>query len=104
ITAWSLGFFGVWPWPLYSVSLALFVYSILTCLAPGRQAGGSRNYANPNTGMGMLFLLLAGYNLQLPYQHIMALLSLMLLTGLFRPFQARPQEATEESRPARGIP
>jgi hypothetical protein len=100
-TTWSLGFYGVWPWPLYSVALALFVYAILSCLAPAGQAGG---YANPNTGLGLLFLLFAGYNLQLPYQHIMALISLMMLTGLFRPFHATPDVEAVESAGVLALP
>ncbi|MFL5733225.1 MAG: hypothetical protein ACJ78Q_08495 [Chloroflexia bacterium] len=92
-TTWSLGFYAIWPWPLYSLSLALFAYSILTCLAPNPDP---TTYANPNTGLGLLFLLFAGYNLQLPYQHIIALLSLMLLTQLFTPLEtAQPQTSTE---------
>lgn len=79
ITTWSLGFNLVWPWPLYAVALALFLYSLLTCLtAPN---------GNRNTGLGLLFLLLAGYTLQLPYQHLLAILSLLLLTALFQPIE-----------------
>lgn len=79
ITTWSLGFNLVWPWPLYAVALALILYTLITCLtAPN---------GNRNTGLGLLFLLLAGYTLQLPYQHLLAILSLLLLTALFQPIE-----------------
>jgi hypothetical protein len=38
----------------------------------------------------MLLLLFAGYYLQLTYQHLLAMLSLMLFTGLARPFRPLP--------------
>jgi hypothetical protein len=88
-TNWSLGFNLSWPWPLYAVALALYAYSVLTCFSgeaspeKGRQPRSS--YANPNTGVGLLVLLLAGLFLQLPYQHLLACLSLLLLAGLFKP-------------------
>ena len=45
-------------------------------------------------GIWLLFLLLAGYNLQIPYQHVLAILSLLLLAGLFRPFIAGSRNVT----------
>lgn len=81
---WSLGFNVIWLWPIYSISLALFTYSILTALA---RENANTDYANPNTGIGLLLLLFAGYSLQIPYQHLLAVLSLLLLAGLFRPFE-----------------
>jgi hypothetical protein len=77
ITTWSLGFNLIWPWPLYAVGLALFLYTMLTYFSSPR--------GDSNLGLGLLFLLLAGYTLQLPYQHLLAILSMLLLTGLFRP-------------------
>ena len=79
---WSLGFNIVWPWPLYALALALFVYAILTCFSSGPR---KTPFANRNTGLGLIFLFVAGYELKVPYQHLLALLSLLLLTGLFRP-------------------
>jgi hypothetical protein len=81
-TTWSLGLNIAWPWPLYAISLALYVYSVITCFSVDSQGG----YANYNTGTGLILLLLAGYNLQTSYQHLLALLALALLSGLFRPF------------------
>lgn len=82
---WSLGFSLYLPWPLYAVSLALFVYSLLTCLA-----GGSKSsFANANTAFGLVLLLYAGYNLQLTYQHLVALLALLLFTVVSQPFARR---------------
>ena len=93
ITTWSLGFNIAWPWPLYAVGLALYLYSILTCFS---NDGMAATYANRNTGLGLFLLLLAGYNLQLPYQHLVAVLSLILLTGLFAPFGVRAIQTTAE--------
>lgn len=79
---WSLGFNLFLPWPIYAVALALFAYSVLTCFAsePAKAA-----YATPNTGLGMLLLLFAGYSLQLSYQHLVAVLAIALLTGVCAP-------------------
>jgi hypothetical protein len=87
-TTWSLGLNLIWPWPIYSVALALFAYSVLTALS---RDGSDAGYANPNTGVGLILLLFAGFTLQIPYQHLLALLSLLLLTGLFQPIEARVQ-------------
>jgi hypothetical protein len=87
-TTWSLGFYLFLPWPVYAVGIALFAYAVLTCFAKGDD---KTPFANSNTGLGLLLLLYAGYQLQLPYQHLLALLSLMLLTGLARPLD-KPTE------------
>ena len=78
----------IWLWPIYSVSLALFAYSILTSFSSDTAKPA---YANPNTGVGLLLLLFAGYSLQIPYQHLLAVLSLSLLAGLFKPFDHQEQ-------------
>jgi hypothetical protein len=76
---WSLGMNLFLPWPLYAISGALFVYAVLTCfVARGRRS----REANPGTGLGLLLLVYAGYALQLPFQFIMAVLSIALLSGL----------------------
>ncbi len=85
---WSLGFNVIWLWPVYSVSLALFAYSILTAFSSD---SADIEYANPNTGVGLLLLLFAGYSLQIAYQHLLAVLSLTLLAGLFHPFEREEQ-------------
>jgi len=82
-TTWSVGFNLFLPWPLYAVANALFTYSVLTCFS---KREGKSAFANANTGLGLLLIVFAGYNLQLPYQHLLAVLSLMLLSGLARPF------------------
>ena len=79
---WSVGFNLFLPWPVYAVALALFVYSLLTCFA---RAEGKAAFANANTGVGLLLILFAGYNLQLAYQHLLAVLSLMLISSIARP-------------------
>jgi hypothetical protein len=83
---WSVGFTLWLPWPLYAVSLALYLFSLLTCFAQ-KQAGASP-FAGTNRGMGLLLLLFAGFYLQLTYQHLLALLALLLLTGYARPLPA----------------
>ncbi|MEA2576267.1 MAG: hypothetical protein QOH93_3565 [Chloroflexia bacterium] len=78
---WSLGMNFFLPWPLYAISGALFVYAVLTCVA----ARGPRSReANPSTGLGLLLLVFAGYALQLPFQFVMSVLSIALLSGLVR--------------------
>lgn len=77
-TIWSVGMRLFLPWPLYALALALFSYSVLTCFS---RTISKSDYANRNTGLGLLLLLFAGYRLQIPYQHLLALLAMMLLTG-----------------------
>jgi type IV secretory pathway TrbD component len=84
-TTWSLGFYLFLPWPVYAVGISLFAYAVLTCFSKGED---KTPFANRNTGLGLLLLLYAGYQLQLPYQHLLALLSLLLLTGLARPLDS----------------
>jgi hypothetical protein len=93
---WSVGFTLWLPWPIYGLSLALFAFSILTCFARPVQDGGrwttdrppsTVRYATMNRGMGLVLLLFAEFYLQLTYQHLLALLALMLLTGVARPFE-----------------
>ncbi|MBF6613700.1 MAG: hypothetical protein IVW55_11290 [Chloroflexi bacterium] len=83
---WSLGFNLYLPWPLYALALGLFVYALLTAFA-----GDANNtaFANSNTGLGMMLLVFAGYALQLPYQHLIAVLALLLFSGVAVPFGAR---------------
>lgn len=76
---WSLGVNLFLPWPLYALSGTLFVYALLTCLS-GK--GPRAPEANPSTGLGLLLLVFAGYALQLPFQFVMAALSIALLSGL----------------------
>jgi hypothetical protein len=94
-TTWSVGFNLFLPWPLYAVALALFTYGVLTCFA---RSVGKSAYANANTGLGLLLIVFAGYNLQLPYQHLLAVLSLMLLTGLACPFGIIERSSQRERR------
>lgn len=76
---WSLGMNLFLPWPLYAISGGLFVYSVLTCFS---KKGRRSPEANPSTGLGLLLLVFAGYSLQLPFQFIMAVLSIALISGL----------------------
>jgi hypothetical protein len=80
---WSVGFTLWLPWPLYAVSLALYLYSLLTCFT--QKEAGVSPFAGINRGMGQLLLLFAGFYLQLTYQHLLALLAMLLLTGFAHP-------------------
>jgi len=83
-TIWSVGFTLYLPWPLYAMSLALFLHALGTCFA--RLPWPDSSYARPDVGMGLLFLLYAGFYLQLTYQHLLAILAILLLGRLARPF------------------
>ncbi|HET9496566.1 MAG TPA: hypothetical protein VFR15_20245 [Chloroflexia bacterium] len=93
-TIWSVGFTLYLPWPLYALSLTLFLHALGTCFAKEQNRAGSR-YANPNTGLGLLLLLYAGFYLQLTYQHLLALLAVLLLSRVARPFDV--VEGTDEA-------
>jgi len=82
---WSVGFTLWMPWPIYAVSLAAFIYLLLTCF--GRRNDAESPFVNMNLGLGLLLLLFAGYYLQLTYQDLLAVLALLLLTGIARPFE-----------------
>ncbi|HKP53341.1 MAG TPA: hypothetical protein VJ183_11915 [Chloroflexia bacterium] len=88
-TLWSVGFTHFLPWPIYALAFAAFIYSILTCFS---RAEGKAEFANPNTGLGLLLLLFAGYNLQLTYQHLLALIAMLLFAGIARPFSMDHKE------------
>ena len=81
---WSVGFTLWLPWPIYAVSIGLFLYAVLTCFA---HKAGSTGYGDGNVAMGMLLILYAGYNLQLTYQHLLVVLALALLTRVARPLR-----------------
>lgn len=118
---WSVGFTLYLPWPLYALSMILFLYTVLTCFArrkrrtkgevvrgadaqsdapnevitqdnPGfrpedpKREQRERRYGDASVGMGLLMLPFAGYYLQLTYQHLLAVLALMLITRVARPF------------------
>jgi hypothetical protein len=94
---WSVGFTLWLPWPIYAVSIALFMYAVLTCFASESRV--ESGYAMDDRGIGLLLLLFAGFYLQLTYQHLLAILALLLLTGLARPLAtARRPQATRAMR------
>lgn len=82
-TLWSVGFTNFVPWPMEALALAAFLYSALTCFSNDED---KTDFANPNTGLGLLLLLFAGYNLQLTHQHLLALLAVMQFAGVAKPF------------------
>jgi len=92
-TTWSVGVNIAWPWPIYAVSLALYAYGAITCFT------AERGYANSTTGVGLILLLLAGYNLQTSHQHLLALLAVALLSGLIVPFASVSRSRAEASVP-----
>lgn len=83
---WGIGLSYFLPWPFYVISLALYVYSILTCLA---QAEHKSPLATKDRAIGLLLLTFASFELQFPYQYVLASLSMMLLSGLIEPFGLR---------------
>ena len=85
-TIWSVGFTLFLPWPLYAVSLALFLHALGTCFAR-HPAANAPGYTSPDTGFGLLLLLYAGLYLQLTYQHLLGLLAVLLLGRLVQPLQ-----------------
>lgn len=96
---WSVGFTLWLPWPIYAVSIGLFLYAVLTCFA--RRVISAR-YGDGNVALGMLLILYAGYNLQLTYQHLLVVLAFALLTRVARPFRKpvtieRPPPAIADS-------
>lgn len=99
---WSVGFTLYLPFPLYAVSLALYLYTLLTCFA-GRADSG---YGDASVGMGLLLLPFAGFYLQLTYLHLLAVLALLLLTKIARPLHAHRvlrremAEHVEQAEPA----
>lgn len=101
-TIWSVGFTLYLPWPLYAASLALFAHALGTCFSRRPSTVGSV-YANPDTGMGLLLLLYAGFYLQLTYQHLLALLAVLLLGQLARPLRPH-EEGMAIRQPASGQP
>ena len=90
---WSIGLSYFLPWPLYAFSLALYVYSVLTCFA---RTDMKSPLATKSRAIGLLLLTFASYELQFPYQYVLALLSLLLLSGLVEPFGIL---AAPENRP-----
>ena len=91
---WSVGFTLYLPWPIYVISLILYLYTLLTCFV--KEAGERAWYGDANVGMGLLLLPFAGYYLQLTYQHLLAVLALLLLTRMARPLAiARPARRSE---------
>ncbi len=96
---WSVGFTLWLPWPIYAVSIGLFLYAVLTCFARKVKSGG---YGDANVALGMLLTLYAGYNLQLTYQHLLVVLAFALLTRIARPLRRtalgeRPAAAVTDS-------
>ena len=87
-TIWSVGLNLFLPWPLYAISGTVYLYAILTCF---KGTGPRVKLANPNTGLGLLLLAYAGYALQLPFQFVLAVLSISLLSGLYSAFEQSPR-------------
>ena len=62
---------------------------------------GNWHYTCPDVGMALLLLLYAGFYLQLTYQHLLAVLAVLLLGRIARPLGAQPDPVVE-SGPAAG--
>jgi hypothetical protein len=98
-TLWSVGYTLYLPWPVYVVALGLFTHSVLTAFARNLPRAAE---ANRGVAVAMLLFLYAGFTLQLTYQHLLAALALVLLTGFASPFpRVRPAPLAYEE-PAAG--
>jgi hypothetical protein len=95
-TLWSVGYTLFLPWPIYVVALGLFTHAVLTAFARNLPRAVE---ANRGVGVAMLLFLYAGFNLQLTYQHLLAVLALVLLTGFGSPFpRFRPAASPTEGQ------
>lgn len=81
---WSVGFTLWLPWPIYAISIGLFLYTVLTCFTRSVKSDG---YGDANVALGMMLILYAGYNLQLTYQHLLVVLAFALVTRVARPLR-----------------
>ena len=83
----SLGFTLFLPSPLYALAVTAYAYALLT--VADRRAGppGTLTW-RPEIAAALLLLPVAGFDLLSNYQHAVALLALLLLTGRVRPFSA----------------
>ena len=84
-TQFSVGFTLFLPVPVTALALAGWVYAALA-LNSRRAALVSGLPWAWECGAGLLLLPAAGYMLQLNYQHLLLAVTLLLLTGLLRPF------------------
>ncbi len=95
-TQFSVGFTLFLPVPVTALALAAWVYAALA-LNSRRAALVSGLPWAWECGAGLLLLPAAGYMLQLNYQHLLLAVTLLLLTGLLRPFSAADNVATTDS-------
>ncbi len=86
-TQFSVGFTLFLPVPVTALALAAWVYAALA-LNSRRAAAVSGLPWAWDFGAGLLLLPAAGYMLQLNYQHLLLAVTLLLLTGLLRPFSS----------------
>ncbi|MDP2950486.1 MAG: hypothetical protein Q8P22_13245 [Chloroflexota bacterium] len=71
LALWTTGLTLYLPLPLYLASFWLYLVTVSGCLG-----GGQRTYE----GWALLLLLVAGYNLELTYQHLLAVVAVLVLT------------------------
>ena len=82
-TQFSVGF-TLLPAPVSALALAAWIYAAFA-LNSGDAAARTRIPWAWEAGAGVLLLPAAGYQLQLNYQHILLIITLLLMTGLLRP-------------------
>ncbi len=75
LALWTTGMSFYFPLPVYLLSLALYLLTIVACL----RSGDARW-----TGAGLLLLLLAGYMPEATYHHLLILLGVAFLSGAAR--------------------
>lgn len=93
-TQFSVGFTLFLPVPVQALALAGWVYAVLVANSRPAAARTGLPWAW-ELGAGLLLLPAAGYQLQLNYQHLLLVATLLLLTGLLRPFSGRAGPAPE---------
>ena len=75
-----------------ALALAAWIYAAFA-LNSGDAAARARIPWAWEAGAGVLLLPAAGYQLQLNYQHILLIITLLLMTGLLRPLSGPAREA-----------
>jgi hypothetical protein len=101
-TQFSVGFTLFLPAPVSALALAAWIYAAFALNSRDAAARARVPWAW-EVGAGVLLLPAAGYQLQLNYQHILLMITLLLMTGLLRPLSGPAVEAPAR-QPAAGRP
>jgi len=96
----SIGFTLFLPPPVYAVAAVAYVYTLLTCWDPRAQAQLGIPWLR-EIGAALILLPVAGFDLLSNYQLTMAILVMLLLTGLVRPLSQPVPAPAAAPQPAR---